>query len=403
MKAGTTVSLAEIRRRTVAAQHYATRSRSGTSAELLAAVDRAGCIQLDSISTVERSHRLTLGARIGAYPEDAVSRLMRSGRIFEYWAHEACLLPTEDYPMHRWRMARHSHSHPWYGAVLDREPELTERVLAEIRERGPLGSRHFDGKGSPGAAEGGPVSQPGAGGSAAGASSSVMWNWKPAKVVLEALHSAGRLAIAGRESFQRLYDLPERVLPAQALDGRIPGEDEYVRWATLRGVEARGALTEAAVAEMWRLAGGAARVRPHADALIAEGKLVRAEVDDGKAPVLFPADGPRVDGRLPSALLLSPFDNLLWDRVFLERVFGFRHVIEVYKREHERVYGYYVLPLLRRDRLVGRADLKHDRSEGVLLVRSFHREPGVRGQLDDTLDAALARLARVVGAGAVAR
>jgi uncharacterized protein YcaQ len=380
MKAGTTVSLAEIRRRTVAAQHYATRSRSGTSAELLAAVDRAGCIQLDSISTVERSHRLTLGARIGAYPEDAVSRLMRSGRIFEYWAHEACLLPAEDYPMHRWRMARHAHSHPWHGNVLEREPELAERVLAEIRERGPLGSRHFEGKGS-----------------------GTMWNWKPAKVVLEALHSAGRLSIASRESFQRLYDLPERVLPAQLLHARIPSEYEYVRWVTLRGVEARGALTEAAIAEMWRLAGGAARVRPQADALIAEGKLVRAEVEDGKAPVLVPADGPGADGRLPSAVLLSPFDNLLWDRVFLERVFGFRHVIEVYKREHERVYGYYVLPLLRRDRLVGRADLKHDRSEGVLRVRSFHREPGIRGALDDTLDAALARLARVVGAGAVER
>jgi uncharacterized protein YcaQ len=380
MKAGTSVSLAEIRRRAVAAQHYATRSRSGTKAELVAAVDRAACIQLDSISTVERSHRLALGARIGAYPEDAVSRLMRSGTIFEYWGHEACLLPVGDYPMHRWRMARYANHHRWHGDVLAREPELAERVLGEIRERGPLGSRHFEGKGS-----------------------GTMWNWKPAKAVLEALHSAGRLAIAGRESFQRLYDLPERVLPEDVLGGRVPSEDEYVRWATLRGVDARGALTEAAVAEMWRLTGGAAGVRPHADALIADGKLVRAQAADGKAPVLLPADGPGADGPLPAAVLLSPFDNLLWDRAFLERVFEFRHVIEVYKREHERVYGYYVLPLLRRDRLVGRADLKHDRSEGVLRVRAFHREPGVRGQLDDTLDAALARLARVVGAGSVAR
>jgi uncharacterized protein len=375
MKAGTTVSLAEIRRRVVAAQHYAARSRSAGPEELVAAVGRAACIQLDSISTVERSHRIALGARIGAYPEDAVSRLMQSGRIFEYWAHEACLLPTDDYPMYRWRMARYSNSHPWHGDVLSREPELTEHVLAEIRERGPLPSRHFEGKGS-----------------------GTMWNWKPAKVVLEALHSAGRLTIAGRESFQRLYDLPERVLPAHVLEGRIPSEDEYVRWATLRGVEARGALTEAAVAEMWRLAGGATRVRPHADALIAEGKLVRAEIEDGKAPVLVPADGPGADGALPAALLLSPFDNLLWDRTFLERVFGFRHVIEVYKREHERVYGYYVLPLLRRDRLVGRADVKHDRGEAVLRVRAFHREPAVRGRVEDPLEAAVDRLARIVGA-----
>jgi hypothetical protein len=229
-----------------------------------------------------------------------------------------------------------------------------------------------------------------------------MWNWKPAKIVLEALHSAGRLAIAGRDGFQRLYDLPERVLPPEALGAPAPSRDDFARWATLRGVRARGALTEAAIAEMWRLRGGAAVVRPHADALVAEGALERRVVEDGKAPVLVPA-GLEPDGRVPPALLLSPFDNLVWDRTFLERVFGFRHVIEVYKREHERVYGYYVLPLLRRDRLVGRADLKHDRAERTLLMKAFHREPGVRGALDETLDAALQRLARVLGAERVVR
>jgi uncharacterized protein len=378
-KSVTAVSLAEIRRRVVQAQGYAARSRRGTGPEVLSTVRRLGCVQLDSISTVERSHRIALGARIGAYPESAVSRLLREGRIFEYWAHEACLVPVEDYRMHRWRMERYAESHPWRGNVFEREPELTEQVLREIAERGPLASRHFEGSGPGG-----------------------MWNWKPAKVVLEALHSAGRLVIAGRESFQRLYDLPERVLPAEALNGGTPTRDEFARWATLRAVEARGALTEAAVAEMWRLRGGGAGIRPHADALIDQGKLRRLEVEDGKAPVLVPA-GEAPGGSLPAAILLSPFDNLLWDRTYLERVFGFRHVIEVYKREHERVYGYYVLPLLRRDRLVGRADLKHDRGEGVLRVKAFHPEPGVRGSLDDSLDAALARLARVLGAERMAR
>jgi uncharacterized protein YcaQ len=380
-KSDTSVSLAEVRRRVVEAQGYASRPRSGTTAEVVETIGRLGCIQLDSISTVERSHRIALGARIGAYPEPAVSRLLREGRLFEYWAHEACLLPVEDYAMHRWRMAKFADSHPWRGNVLEREPELTQQVLREISERGPLGSRHFEGSGSGG-----------------------MWNWKPAKVVLEALHSAGRLAIAGRDGFQRLYDLPERVLPPElVLDGRPPTEDEFVRWATLRGVHARGALTDAAVAEMWRLAGGAARIRPHADALVAEVKLRRVEVDDGKASVLVPAGAEAGDGKLPPALLLSPFDNLVWDRTFLERIFGFRHVIEVYKREHERVYGYYVLPLLKRDRLIGRADLKHERTEGELRVKAFHREPGVRGNVDDTLDAALARLARVLGVEKVSR
>ena len=383
-----TVSLAEIRRRVVEAQGYASRPRTGTAAEVLETVRRVGCIQLDSVSTVERSHRLALGARVGAYPEATVSRLLRTGKLFEYWAHEACLLPVEDYPMHRWRMATYAESHPWRGNVFEREPKLTEQVLREISERGPLGSRHFEGTGP--RAEGSEIKQTG------------MWNWKPAKVVLEALHSAGRLAIAGRDGFQRLYDLPERVLPPEVVACPTPTDDAYVRWATLRGVEARGALTESAVAEMWRLKGGVARIRPHADALVEDGTLRRLAVEDGKAPVLVPASV-EPGGAVPPALLLSPFDNLVWDRAFLTRVFGFEHVIEIYKREHERVYGYYVLPLLRRDRLVGRADLKHDRAEGVLQVKAFHPEPGVRGKLDDTLDAALVRLARVLGAERVQR
>ena len=243
--------------------------------------------------------------------------------------------------MHRWRMASFAESHPWRGNVFEREPELTEQVLREIGERGPLGSRHFEGTGPGG-----------------------MWNWKPAKVVLEALHSAGRLAIAGRDGFQRLYDLPERVLPAEVARRPVPSDDEYVRWATLRGVRARGALTEAAVAEMWRLSGGAARVRPHADALVAEGTLRRLEVADGKAPCSSPQSraGRAACRRRCSSRRSTTSSGIA---TFLERVFGFQHVIEIYKREHERVYGYYVLPLLRRDRLVGRADLKHDRAEGA--------------------------------------
>jgi uncharacterized protein YcaQ len=379
-KPSTTVSLAEIRRRVAGAQGYAVRSRRGTAAEVAATVRRLACVQLDSVSTVERSHRLTLGARIGNYPEPSVSQLLRSGELFEYWAHEACLLPVEDYPLHRWRMAQYAHSHPWRGDVLAREPELTAQVLAEIGERGPLASRHFEGSGPGG-----------------------MWNWKPAKVVLEALHSAGRLAIAGRDGFQRLYELPERILPPGHLEGPTPSDDEFVRWATLRGVEARGALTDAAVAEMWRLRGGAAAVRPHADALVGEGRLRRLEVEDGKASVLLPAAGEADEHPVPRCQLLSPFDNLLWDRTWLERVFGFRHVIEIYKREHERVYGYYVLPLLRREVLVGRVDLKHDRSERVLRVLAFHRERAIRAGLDDVLDGALARLAKVIGAERVSR
>jgi uncharacterized protein len=368
-----TVSLAALRRFVVARQGYAARSRNATAKDVEHEIRRLTAVQLDSISTVDRAHRITLATRIGRFDERVVSRLLAAGRIFEYWAHEACLVPIEDFPMHRWRMHVFATAHPWRGNVLEREPVLTQHVLDELATKGPLPSRHFEGKGSGG-----------------------MWNWKPAKVVLEALHSGGRVVIAGRENFQRLYALPEQILPPEVLNGGPPPtREEFARWATLRAVEARGALTEKAVAEMWRLKGGVAGIRPHADHWIAEGKLRRLEVADGGAPVLVPAKEPQ--GTLPPAVLLSPFDNLVWDRDYLARVFGFRHVIEVYKREHERVYGYYVLPLLAGDRIVGRADLKADRAEGVLQVRRFHPEPRVRGNVTAKLERAAARLARVLG------
>ena len=158
-------------------------------------------------------------------------------------------------------------------------------------------------------------------------------------------------------------------------------------------------------ADHYRLDGGARGVRPTADALVEEGLLRRVSVEDGGLPVLVRADA-ELDGEVPGAgVLLSPFDNLLWDRAFVERVFGFRHVIEVYKRAPERVYGYYVLPLLLGDRLVGRADLKAERAEGVLHLRAFHVEPGVRQskRLDTALEGALSRLARTLELERVAR
>jgi uncharacterized protein YcaQ len=222
--------------------------------------------------------------------------------------------------------------------------------------------------------------------------------------MLDALWTAGELVIAGRRGFQRLYDLPERVLPDEVLGRPEPTEAEWLRGLILRAVRGRGALTEPGVREHFRLKGGAALTRPHVETLLAEGELRRVAVDDGGPDVLVPSDA-ELDGAPSGSVLLSPFENLLWDRAFTERLFGFRHVIEVYKRDHEREFGYYVLPLLLGDRLVGRADLKSDRAEGVLRVRAFHREPGVRAsaRLDDAFDRALDRLARTIGLDRVER
>ena len=317
---------------------------------------------------------------MGAYPRETVSRLLRDGRIFEYWAHEACLIPVEDWPLFRvWMTPRH----PWRGDVLAQHPELAEEVRSAIRERGPLASRDFKGQGGGG-----------------------MWSWKPAKMVLEALWNSGEIVIAGRVSgFQRLYDLAERVIPREVLDAPELDEATRLRELVHRAVRARGVLTEAGVVEHWRLRGGTARIQPSVDVLVADGVLERVRVADEGPDVLIPAKTDLDPGRPNAATLLSPFDNLLWDRRFALRVLGFEHLIEVYKPAPQRLYGYYVLPLLWRDRIVGRADLKSERREGSLVVKELHLERGVRrsAALDDAFDRALDRLRRTIGLERVVR
>src|SRR3954451_11553846 len=196
------VKLAAIRRVVVGAQGYASRFRRADEADVEATIRRLTAVQLDSISTVDRAHRLTLTARIGAYPADTVPQLLRDGRVFEYWAHEASLLPIELWPHFRHVMNGGGH---WgtHDRALREHADLVEPVLARIRDEGPLGSRDFEGQGGGG-----------------------MWNWKPAKMVLEALWDRGQLVIAGRRSFQRSYDLAERVIPEQWLGAPQPTEEE---------------------------------------------------------------------------------------------------------------------------------------------------------------------------------
>jgi uncharacterized protein len=398
-----TISLPRLRRYLVAHQGYATRFRRGRSADVEAAIGRLRTVQLDSISTVDRAHRLTLTSRIGAYPEPAVSRLLGSGRIFEYWAHEACLVPIEDYPLFKRRM-EHLRERHWWGRKHDHDPEVKKRVLDALRERGPLPTRFFEGGGtdvgSTGSAE-----KRGGGGSAGASASAGMWNWKPEKRILEDLFAAGEVVVAGRESFQRLYALPEQVIPTEQLAAPTPSDEEFVRGYALRAVQARGALTESGIAEHCRFAGGIKAMRPVVDELERAGLVRRVAVDDGGPAVVVPSDA-MLDGAAPKGgVLLCPFDNMLWDRPFVERVFGFRHVIEVYKPAQQRAYGYYVLPFLYGDGLVGRADLKAERAEGALRVRAFHLEPKVRrsAALEAALDKALDRLARVLGLERVER
>ncbi|HEX4525687.1 MAG TPA: crosslink repair DNA glycosylase YcaQ family protein [Gaiellaceae bacterium] len=374
-------SISAIRRLVVGSQGYCGRFRRAGDDDVESLIKRLTAVQLDSISTVDRAHRLTISSRVGAFPEAIVVRLLREGRVFEYWAHEASLLPIELWPHVRHLMDGGGH---WgtHDRALKQHADLVEPILERIRSEGPLASRDFEGTGAE--------------------DMGGMWNWKPAKMVLDALWDRGVLVIGERRNFQRSYDLAERVIPKRWLEAPVPSEAETLQEWALLAVGARGALTEPAIREHWRLKGGRARLQPQLDVLVADGRLREVDAQDGGPPFYVLPDV-ELDGAPSPPVLVCPFDNLVWDRPLLERLFGFRHVIEVYKREHERAYGYYVLPLLSGDRFLGRADLKADRSEGVLRIRRFTPEPKVRGKVDSKLAQAAARLARTLGLERVER
>jgi uncharacterized protein YcaQ len=399
-----TISIPALRRLVISAQGYVPRVRLAGADDVEAAIRRAMCIQLDTVTAVERSHRIAISTRAGLYPRGTVPALLREGRIIENWTHALCLVPAEDWPLYAWARARMRDGAPWHGDVKARYPGLADSVLGEIRERGPLGSKDFAGKPDPAPHR-------------AGTSSEVMWSWKPAKQMLDALFASGELVVADRVNFQRRYDLPERVLPREVLDAPVPSEEEAVKALIVKAVRARGALREFAIAEhvrpIWGFLGedhrsrriGAKAAQPYVEALVADGTLERVAVDDGGEPVVVEA-GADLDCPRPSAaVLLSPFDNLLWEFHSVRRVLGFEHVIELYKPAPQRRYGYYVLPFLWRDRIVGRADLKSERKEGTLVVKAFHLEPGVRhsNALDEAFDRALDRLRRTIGLERVVR
>jgi uncharacterized protein YcaQ len=365
----------------VGTQGYAPRFRRADEGDVESAIRRLTAVQLDSISTVDRAHRLTISSRVGAFPEEIVAGLLREGRVFEYWAHEASILPIEQWPHFRRVMDGGGH---WgsHDRALKQHADLIEPIVERIRTEGPLASRDFD--------AGGAERMGG------------MWDWKPSKMVLDALWDRGVLVIGERRNFQRSYELAERVIPKQWLEAPVPAEAETLKEWALLAVGARGALTEPAIREHWRLKGGRARLQPQLDVLIAEGRLRKVEVDDD-GPPFYVLPGVELDGDPAPPVLVCPFDNLVWDRPLLERLFGFKHLIEVYKKEHEREYGYYVLPLLAGDRFLGRADLKADRAEGVLRVRKFTPQPKVRVNADVKLEKAAVRLARTLGLERVER
>jgi uncharacterized protein len=288
--------------------------------------------------------------------------------VFEYWAHEASLLPISDYRYFDY--VRRRREHPWWSGVLTEHADLAAQVMAAIDERGPLSARAFGGAGKG------------------------YWEWTPAKRVFEALWTAGEIVVRERRGAERMYDLTERVIPAE-WRGPSPDEPEMLRHFLRRTVAARGIVTVQRAADYYRLEGGMKRLEAPIAELVDAGELVRCTVGEYPAVCDRVAAAAAEDPPGPvTPVLLCPFDNLVWDREETRRLFGFSHALEIYKRPEDRVYGYYVLPLLAGDRIVGRVDMKSDRQAGVLRALAVHWEGRPQPA---QLARALARLAHGIG------
>ena len=384
------LSAEEARRLAVAAQGFGRARPTGRvdARHLRRAIDDVGLLQLDSVNVFCRSHYMPVFSRLGPYPRPALDRLAwhqnpdgKSGRagagpgagsarrraggqreLIEYWGHEASLLPVELQPLLRWRMAR-ADALAWKGVarVAAEQPKLVEFVLNMVRERGPIRASELAAKGR--------RRKPGE-----------MWSWSEEKTALEYLFFAGRVCAARRVNFERLYDLPERVLPQEVLEAPTPSQDEAQRQLILIAAKRLGVATEADLGDYFRLPRSESRAR--VAELAEEGALTPARVEGWRQPAYLASELPVGPRRAAKArALLTPFDSLVWARERTERIFGFRYRIEIYVPAPKRVYGYYVLPFLLGDRLVARVDLKSDRQAGVLRVRGAYAEPGVETAL----------------------
>jgi uncharacterized protein len=334
-----------------------------------------GALQIDTIQVVARSPYLVLWSRLGAYEPHWLDELLAEGALFEYWSHAACLLPIEDYALYRRRMLAYatpedperSTGRPaWIAA----NREVMDRMLALVRERGPVRSADFEREDEQ---KGG------------------WWNWKPDKRVLEMLHTTGELMILRRDSFQRVYDLRERVFSTWT-DEQLPAEVDVRRSLALKAVRALGITQARWIGDYFRTSkrGNEQLLESLADEAI----VLRAQVRGWDVPAYVHADNlPLLERRPRPTLttLLSPFDPIVWDRDRARAVFGFDYTIECYTPAPKRRYGYFTLPILRRGELIGRVDAKAHRVDRIFEVKQLHLEPrvtideGVAGDIAQTL------------------
>jgi uncharacterized protein YcaQ len=343
---------------------------------------RTGVLQIDSVNVLQRAHYMPLFSRMGPYDVDLLRRAseQRPRRVVEYWAHVAAFMPVDLWPYMRHRMRTfEARGHEWVG--VKHRPELVDSLVAEVRERGPSTPRDLD--------DGLPRKKVHWG-----------WNWSETKKVLEYMFASGTLAIAGRnQQFERLYDLPERVVPRQYLEAPTPTAEEAATELLRRAAAAHGVGTEHDLRDYYRLQLDRALlplVKPALAGLVDAGELLPVRIEGWDRPAYLHRDA-KLPRKMPARALLSPFDPVVWERARTEHLFGFRYRIEIYVPEHLRVHGYYVLPFLLGDNLVGRVDLKADRKDGALVVKGSFAEPGAPEETAHELAAELASLAGWLG------
>ncbi|MEJ0012380.1 MAG: crosslink repair DNA glycosylase YcaQ family protein [Bauldia sp.] len=380
----TSLTADEARRIALAAQGFAHRKTAGRSPwpAVAATIDRLGLLQLDSVNVLVRSHYLPVFSRLGDYDRAALDkRGFASGKertLFEYWAHEASLLPLRLQPLLRWRMdrARRLVDHTPARAKAHRELRAYYRaILKEVAARGPIAASELQDPGE---------------------RSGPWWGWHKGKGALERLFHTGEVTSAGRRGgFERVYDLPERVIPADILAVPTPSERDAIRELALMGARAFGVATEADIRDYFRLP--IPEARKALAELAEEGALIPAAVEAWDKPAYLAADA-ETPARVTASALLSPFDPLVWFRPRTERVFDFHYRIEIYTPQAKRRFGYYVLPFLHRGRLRARVDLKAERDSGTLAVRGAHAEAGAdRDAIAPDLAAELRRMAAWLG------
>jgi uncharacterized protein YcaQ len=379
------LSAAQARRLALAAQGFADGRRPAAvdGWALRRVLDRVALFQIDSVNVLQRAHYLPLFSRLGAYDTALLDRAAHSAprRLFEYWGHEASLLPVAFQPLLRWRMARAA-DEAWGGVrrVREERPELVAEVLEEVRARGPVAASDVLEHERP--KRTGP-----------------WWDWSDVKRAFEWLFWSGQITSARRRGFERLYDLPERVLPRAVVAAPTPPVADAQRELLRIASRALGVAAERDLRDYFRLPTDEAKAR--IAELVEGGELLAVEVEGWKAPAYLHPEA-RIPRRVDARALVGPFDSLVWERARVERVFGFRYRIEIYVPAPQRVHGYYVLPFLLGDRLVARVDLKADRQEGVLRVQAAHAESDAPAETATELRTELDEMAAWLGLGGIA-